>query len=550
MRIALAQLNATVGDFDGNLERAVRALDDVRDASPDLVVFPELFLTGYPPRDLLERSAFLDRTEEALDGFRELSRRLPGTALLVGTVLRNEAPVGKGLLNAAVLVKDGSVVGSAAKTLLPMYDVFDEARYFDRADTIAPLRLDGTAVGVTICEDAWTAPDLWPRRIYEREPVAELADAGAELLVNIAASPFYVGKDVVRHRLFADHARERGVPFVVVNLVGGNDELIFDGRSMCFAADGRLLASLPAFEEAVAVVDTTSSGTVDFVPENRPEAVRRALVMGVRDYVRKCGFERVLIGLSGGIDSAVVAAIAVEALEPGNVLGVTMPSPYSSEGSVTDSRELARNLGIECREVAISEIYDAYRSTLSSNLPEDRVSVAEENIQARIRGNILMALSNRSGGLVLSTGNKSELAVGYCTLYGDMTGGLAVLSDVPKTMVYELATHMNAEHTVIPEAILTKPPSAELKPGQVDSDTLPPYDVLDRILDRYVDRGATFEQIVSEGLDEDDVRWVIRNVNANEYKRRQAAPGLKVTTKAFGMGRRMPIAARYDTWNT
>jgi NAD+ synthase (glutamine-hydrolysing) len=546
MRIALAQLNATVGDFEGNVEKAARTLRDVRPDRPDLIVFPELFLTGYPPRDLLERTWFRRGADRALERLVEASRSAPGCGILVGTILESDASVGRGLLNAAVFIRDGAVAARAVKTLLPLYDVFDEARYFDRGETLSPITMDGSTVGVTVCEDAWTAPELWPRRVYEREPVAELADAGADLFVNIAASPFYVGKDAVRYRLFAEHARRHAAPFVVVNLVGGNDELVFDGRSMCLGPDGGLIAALPSFEEAVEVVDTNASTRAEFIPEERVESVRRALVTGLRDYVMKCGFDRVLVGLSGGIDSAVVAALAVEALGPTHVLGVTMPSPYSSRGSVSDSLELATNLGIEFREVPISDIYTSYRGTLAESLPEDRVTVAEENIQARIRGNILMALSNLSGGLVLSTGNKSELAVGYCTLYGDMTGGLAVISDVPKTMVYELALHMNAERTVIPEPIITKPPSAELRPDQVDADTLPPYEVLDRILDLYVDRGRTVQEIIDDGLDADVVRWVVRAVNANEYKRRQAAPGLKVTTKAFGMGRRMPIAARHE----
>lgn len=546
MRIALAQLNATVGDFDGNLDRVVRAIDEVRSEEPELIVFPELVLTGYPPRDLLERTWFRRRADETLERLLEASRSIPRTSILIGTIVENDAPVGRGLLNAGVLVRGGAVAGTTAKTLLPLYDVFDEARYFDRGGAPSPMSVGSTSLGVTICEDAWTTPELWPRRMYEREPVRELAEAGADILVNIAASPFYAGKDVIRYRLFSDHARRFEAPFVVVNLVGGNDELVFDGRSMCVSPDGRLLAALPAFEEAIEIVETGSSDGVEFEAEDRVEAVRRALVTGLRDYVRKCGFESVLIGLSGGIDSAVVAALAVEALDPANVLGITMPSPYSSEGSVTDSLRLAENLGIECRQIWISEVYEAYRRALSEELPDDRVTVAEENIQARIRGNILMAFSNLSDALVLSTGNKSELAVGYCTLYGDMTGGLAVLSDVPKTMVYELARHVNAEREVIPRAIIEKPPSAELRPGQVDSDSLPPYPVLDRILELHVDRGWSFREIVDHGFDDEVVRWVVRAVDTNEYKRRQAAPGLKVTTKAFGMGRRMPIAARYE----
>jgi len=545
VRIALCQLNPTVGDFEGNVSLLAEALSDLPSPPPDMAVFPELFLSGYPPQDLLERDWFVKRTEVALSSVAALSRRFPETAILVGTITRSGPATGKGLHNSAVLLKDGDTIATVHKTLLPTYDVFDEARYFDPGEDVRPVPLDDEILGISICEDAWNDPTLWHRPVYTREPIAELSEMGATLLVNISASPFYAGKDEIRYRLFSRHASRHGLPFVVVNQVGGNDELVFDGRSAVVSPDGSLLTYAPAFERDVRVVDTRDDAVGRFSPDDTVESIRRALVLGLRDYVRKCGFESVALGLSGGIDSAVVAAIASEALGPERVLGVTMPSPYSSSGSVEDSRALAENLGIEFRVVPISDIYESYLRQIIPRSGADGVGVTEENIQARIRGNILMAISNKSGHLVLSTGNKSELAVGYCTLYGDMSGGLAVISDVPKTTVYELAEAMNREREVIPRSIIQKPPSAELRPEQKDQDTLPPYEVLDRTLELYVDRGVSPGDIVSEGIPEDTVNWIVRAVNANEYKRRQAAPGLKVTSKAFGTGRRMPIAARY-----
>jgi NAD+ synthase (glutamine-hydrolysing) len=547
MRIALAQLNPTVGDFDGNLEKLEATLDSLRDESPELVVFPEMFLTGYPPRDLLERDWFIESAAAALDRLSAISKARPGIGILVGTVLRSGRSPGKGLHNAAVLVKDGRALATAHKILLPTYDVFDEARYFDPGDHVRVIPFGDETLGVSICEDAWNDPTLWHRPVYRRDPIDELARAGATVMINISASPFYVGKDAIRYRLFEGHARRHRVPFVLVNEVGGNDELVFDGGSMCIGADGGLVARLPAFEESVRVVDPKATRLgEDFIPDDPVRTIHDALVLGLSDYVRKCGFDRVVVGLSGGIDSAVVCAIAARALGPERVFGVSMPSPYSSPGSIEDSRRLAENLGVRFAVIPISDVYQSYLDEMEPYLEGESIGTTEENIQARIRGNILMAISNEQGHLLLTTGNKSEIAVGYCTLYGDMSGGLSVLSDVPKTAVYRLAALINAGGEVIPRATIQKPPSAELRPDQTDQDTLPPYDTLDRILDLYVDRGRSVDEIVGRGLDREVVTWVVRAVNRNEYKRRQAPPGLKVTTKAFGMGRRMPIAARYD----
>lgn len=546
VRAALCQLNPTVGDFEGNLALMEDAVASVSGEHPDIAVFPELFLTGYPPQDLLDKPWFVDRAEVALASAAALSRKHPGVAILTGAVTRSDCGTGKGLHNSAVLLKDGETLAVIHKTLLPTYDVFDEARYFDPASETRAVPFGGEVLGISICEDAWNDPSLWHRNVYLRDPIAELAERGATLLINISASPFYVGKDEVRYRLFSSHASRHRVPFLVVNQVGGNDELVFDGRSAVVSPDGALAAYLPAFNEEVRVVDLNGPGEAGaFRPDDRVDSMRRALVTGLRDYVRKCGFRKVAVGLSGGIDSAVVAALAAEALGPENVFGVTMPSPYSSRGSIEDSRALAESLGIGFAVIPISGVYESYLDELDPYLSGDGVNVARENIQARIRGNILMALSNESGHLLLSTGNKSETAVGYCTLYGDMSGGLAVISDVPKTAVYALAKGINSSREVIPRSIIEKPPSAELRPDQRDQDTLPPYDVLDRILDLYVDGSASPEEIAALGIPLETVRWVVGAVNRNEYKRRQAAPGLKVTSKAFGTGRRMPMAARY-----
>ena len=476
-----------------------------------------------------------------------ISRRYPRIALLVGAPRPTGRANGKGLYNAALLIQNGRVLFQQNKSLLPTYDVFDEARYFDGAPTVATVALGDEILGITICEDAWTDPELWLRMPYDRDPVAELAAAGATVLLNISASPFWAGKEETRFRLVSGHAARHRLPFIFVNQVGANDELIFDGRSLAVDSAGRPTAVLPAFIEHVQTVDTaaTAPAAVSYAPQPLIESVYEALLLGIRDYVRKTGFRQVVVGLSGGIDSAVVCALAVAALGRANVLGVTMPSRFSSTGSVTDSQQLAANLGIRLLTIPIAEVHEAYLRVLTPFFEGRPPDIAEENIQARIRGNYLMALSNKFGYLVLTTGNKSELAVGYCTLYGDMSGGLAVIADVPKTMVYELARYINRNGECIPAACLTKPPSAELRPHQTDQDTLPPYDILDGILKLYINEGRSKAEIVAAGFDPQTVAWVLRTVDRNEYKRWQAAPGLKVTSKAFGIGRRMPVAARY-----
>jgi NAD+ synthase (glutamine-hydrolysing) len=546
MRIVLAQLNPVVGDVPGNVRRVQQALEQSRELKPDLVVFSELMLTGYPPRDLLARSWFIDRVEAGLVEVARISAQFQEVGIIIGAPVRSPGGLGKGLLNAAILLAGGKERFRQAKSLLPTYDVFDETRYFDPADRVQVANFGGETLGVSVCEDAWNSPEMWERTQYDRDPVAELASAGATVLINISASPFAVGKEAVRKRLIAGHASRRQLPFVFVNQVGGNDDLVFDGRSMAFDRQGRPQLVLQPFQEELAVVETEASGQEsNYIEIDPTESIHDALALGVRDYVRKCGFKKVVLGLSGGIDSAVVCCLAAAALGPENVLGITMPSEYSSRGSVEDSRRLAENLGIEFREVGITEAYHACLSLLAREFAGRRPDTTEENLQARVRGNILMAVSNKLGHLVLATGNKSELAVGYCTLYGDMSGGLCVLADVPKTTVYALANHINRSREMIPLSSIRKPPSAELRLDQTDQDTLPPYDVLDAIIAGYVDEGLSADQIVAAGHDRKTVEWVIQAVHHNEYKRRQAAPGLKVTSRAFGTGWRMPIAARY-----
>ena len=502
MRIVLAQLNPIVGDVPGNVRRVEQALERARTLKPELLVFPELVLTGYPPRDLLARNWFVDRVQAGLAEVGRISARFPEVGIIVGAPVRSPGGRGKGLLNAAVLFAAGKEQFRQAKSLLPTYDVFDETRYFDAADHVQPAEFKGEMLGVTICEDAWNSPEMLGRAVYNRDPVAELAAAGATLLVNISASPFAVGKGAVRKRLVADHSVRHRLPFVFVNQVGGNDELVFDGRSMAFDRQGRPQLALKPFEEELAVVDTGAPGAEsNYIEVDAVGSIHDALVLGVRDYVSKCGFAKAVLGLSGGIDSAVVCCLAASALGPKNVLGVTMPSEYSSRGSIEDSRQLAANLGVEFREVGITEAYHAYLSLLAREFADRKPDTTEENLQARVRGNILMAISNKLGHLVLATGNKSELAVGYCTLYGDMSGGLCVLADVPKTTVYAVADYINRGREVIPEAIVRKPPSAELRPDQTDQDTLPPYDVLDAIIGDYVDEGRSADEIVTAGHD-------------------------------------------------
>lgn len=545
MKVAIAQLNPVVGDIRGNLEKIRQTLIEYGPQT-DLIVFSELFLTGYPPQDLVERPGFIARVEAALEQLLTLSKAYPDTGILVGAPLPRHAAAGKPLTNSALLIADGALLLNQPKSLLPTYDVFDEARYFQPAEQIRVVEFKGEILGITVCEDAWNDEIFWPSpRLYSFDPVQKLAAAGASLLINISASPFHGGKDELRYRMISSHVRRHGIPFIFVNQVGGNDELIFDGGSMVFDGQGKISLQLPFFEEKVVIHNTALSGRIgDYRPLPVIQGVYQALVLGIRDYFKKCGVGGAVIGLSGGIDSALTCCLAVAALGKENVLGISMPSPYSSPGSVDDSRKLAESLGIVFQVIPISAIFETYLTGLAEPFAGREPDVTEENIQARIRGNILMAFSNKLGYLTLSTGNKSELAVGYCTLYGDMCGGLSVISDVPKTMVYGLSDYVNREREIIPRAIVDKEPSAELKPDQRDQDTLPPYPVLDRILQSYIEEGRSAAEIIAQGFDGDTVRWVIGAVNRNEYKRRQAAPGLKVTSKAFGGGRRIPIAKK------
>jgi NAD+ synthase/NAD+ synthase (glutamine-hydrolysing) len=544
MKIALGQINTTVGDLPGNVDLMVRFSREAAAKGAAQIVFPELSLTGYPPRDLVEKPSFLDRTERELQRLAAETAALP-LDVICGYVGRSHSNSGKRATNSAAILRGGQVVFSQTKMLLPTYDVFDEGRYFVPADHQA---LWGRTA-LTICEDAWNDKQFWERRLYQLDPVEELVRPGADLLISINGSPYHMHKRELRREIFASTARKYKLPVIYVNQVGGNDQLVFDGSSFAMDAEGNLIASAPSFDESLILVDT-ATGQGDH-RENLPdecEAVYQALVLGTRDYLRKCGFRRVLIGLSGGIDSSLTAVIAVDAVGPENVVGVGMPGPYSSDHSLADARILASNLGIRFEVAPITKGYDAMLSALDPIFAGAPRDVTEENVQARLRGVTLMALSNKWSALVLTTGNKSELAVGYCTLYGDMCGGLAVISDVPKTMVYELSRVANKRHAgAIPENVFVKPPSAELRPNQTDQDSLPPYEVLDAILRLYVEEYKTPAQIAGElKLPLDLVRDIVNKVDRNEYKRQQAAPGLKVTTKAFGIGRRMPIAQRFS----
>ncbi len=546
MRITVAQLNPVVGDIAGNLARLLGTVKQVHNESPDLIVFPELFLVGYPPQDLLERRWFIDNVETAIGEIVKMSHHNPETGIILGAPLRTHKNTGRGLYNSALLIYRGMVIGVQHKSLLPTYDVFDEARYFDSAPETAIVKFKDELIGMSICEDAWNVPELWQRHYYDFDPIEILTQKGASLIINISASPFTMGKEEIRFKIVRNHARKHRVPFIFVNQIGSNDELIFDGRSMGIDKMGEPFEIFPPFVERIKTIDTNTQGTQGgYKAQDHIESVYEALILGVRDYMRKCGFKKAVVGLSGGIDSALVACIAKESIAKENILGVTMPGPFSSKSSIDDSRKLAQNLGIEFKIIPINEAYDSYLKTLKNEFATESVEITEENIQARIRGNILMALSNKFGYLVLATGNKSELAVGYCTLYGDMTGGLAVISDVPKTMVYQIARFINRNEETIPRTIIEKPPSAELKPDQRDQDTLPPYEILDPILSYYIEEGYSKDEIVKLDFDEKTVEWVIKAVHKNEYKRSQAAPGLKVTSKAFGIGRRMPIAAKF-----
>ena len=543
MKIAIAQINTTVGDFDGNSDKIVDAWRRADEAGAELVVLPELALCGYPPRDLLAKPAFLRQNQATLE---RLAKRGGRAVAVVGHASVNETDSGRPARNSAAVLRDGQIIDVRHKTLLPTYDVFDEDRYFEPATDNTPVEILGKKIGITICEDIWN-DEVFPNdRRYGRRPADELAAAGAELLLNLSASPWNLGKEHSRHVLLSQLSAKAGCPVVYCNLVGGNDELVFDGGSQYYNGHGVLGASGAMFAEDLLLVDTETIEPKLSDTSDDDEKLHKALSLGVRDYLHKCGFASAVIGLSGGIDSAVTAVIAVDALSAENVRGVAMPSQYSSQGSLDDAERLANALGIRYDIVPIEPVFEQLKSQLGDifdGLDED---TAEENMQARIRGNILMSMSNKFGSLLLTTGNKSELAVGYCTLYGDMCGGLAVISDLPKTRVYSLAKWINREREIIPESTLTKPPSAELRPDQVDQDSLPPYDVLDSILEAYVVDGQDAESIIASGHDKATVQRIIRLINLNEYKRRQAAPGIKVTSKAFGVGRRIPVAKRFS----
>jgi len=545
VKIALGQINPTVGDFTGNAAKIIEFSGRAKAAGAGLVMFPELSVCGYPPRDLVERASFINRNRETVE---HIAAETSGIAVICGLVTPAQAETGKSVMNSAAFLKDGRIEFLQSKMLLPTYDVFDEMRNFAPAKSQSLFPFCGKQMALTICEDAWNDKQFWNKRLYTFDPVESLIQSGGNFLLNISASPFWLGKRELRRDMLATIARNRRVPVAMVNQVGGNDSLVFDGSSLVLDRAGNVIAQGKSFEEDLICFDSDQlTGEMHAQIEGEEASAYGALVLGTRDYVRKCGFRQVIIGLSGGIDSALTAVIAADAVGPENVIGVGLPGPYSSAGSISDARALAQNLGIRFELLPIGDMVSAARQTLGkifAGLAED---ATEENIQARSRGNLLMALSNKFGAIVLSTGNKSELGVGYCTLYGDMAGGLAVISDVPKTMVYRLSRYINSKRAVIPEATLEKPPSAELRAGQQDSDTLPVYDVLDAILEDYVEDSHPAEWIAAHrGFDAALVSRVIGMVDRSEYKRQQAAPGLKISAKAFGHGRRFPIAAKSD----
>jgi NAD+ synthase/NAD+ synthase (glutamine-hydrolysing) len=545
VKIALGQINPTVGDFIGNAAKIIDFARRAQAVGAGLVMFPELSVCGYPPRDLVERPSFINRNRETVE---RIAAETVGIAVICGLVTPAHAETGKSVMNSAALLNHGRIEFLQSKMLLPTYDVFDEMRNFAPAKSQALFPFSGRQMALTICEDAWNDKQFWNKRLYTFDPVDSLIQAGGDFLLNISASPFWLGKRELRRDMLATIARNKKVPVAMVNQVGGNDSLVFDGSSLVLDRAGNVIAQGKSFEEDLVYFDSEKlTGEMHPQIEGEEASAFAALVLGTRDYVRKCGFRQVIIGLSGGIDSALTATVAAEAVGPENVIGVAMPGPYSSEGSIADARTLAENLGIRFELLPITNMVDAARKTtrnIFAGLAED---ATEENIQARSRGNLLMALSNKFGSIVLSTGNKSELGVGYCTLYGDMAGGLAVISDVPKTMVYRISQYVNSKRVVIPHSTLEKPPSAELRAGQQDSDTLPPYEVLDAILEDYVEDSHTAEWIAANrGFDPVLVSKVIRMVDNSEYKRQQAAPGIKISAKAFGYGRRFPIAAKSD----
>jgi NAD+ synthase (glutamine-hydrolysing) len=545
VKIALGQINPTVGDFSGNASKIVEFSRRAQATGAGLILFPELSVCGYPPRDLVERPSFVARNRETVE---RIAAETQGIAVICGLVTPAHSDTGKAVMNSAAWLMDGKVAFIQSKMLLPTYDVFDEMRNFAPAKSQELFSFCGNRMALTICEDAWNDKHFWRRQLYQVDPVDRLIHAGGNFVLNISASPFWIGKRELRRDMLASIARQHEVPVVLVNQVGGNDSLVFDGSSLVLNGQGEIIAQGRSFEEDLIYFDSQNfTGEMHEQIAGEEASVYSALVLGTRDYMQKCGFRKAIIGLSGGIDSALTAVIAVDAVGAENVIGVGMPGPYSSRGSIDDARALAANLGIRFELLSIDSAYEAYRGILRPVFAGKKEDVTEENIQARARGMLLMALSNKFGAIVLSTGNKSELGVGYCTLYGDMVGGLAVISDVPKTLVYRLSEYVNSRRPVIPRSTLEKPPSAELRPDQKDSDSLPPYEVLDAILDDYVEDSHPAERIAADhGFDLEVVRRVIRMVDRSEYKRQQAAPGLKISPKAFGYGRRLPIAAKSE----
>jgi NAD+ synthase (glutamine-hydrolysing) len=545
VKIALGQINPTVGDFSGNAAKIIAFSRRAQTAGAGLILFPELSVCGYPPRDLVERPSFVARNRETVE---EIAAETQGIAVICGLVTAAHSDTGKAVMNSAAWLIDGKVAFIQSKMLLPTYDVFDEMRNFAPAKSQELFPFCGNRMALTICEDAWNDKRFWAKRLYTVDPVESLIQAGGNFVLNISASPFWIGKREFRRDMLASIARQHKVPVALVNQVGGNDSLVFDGSSLVLNREGKVIAQGRSFEEDLIYFDSqTLSGEMHEQITGEEASVYAALVLGTRDYMHKCGFQRAIIGLSGGIDSALTAVIAADAVGAENVIGVGMPGPYSSQGSIDDARLLAKNLGIRFELLSINPAYEAYRGIVKDVFAGTKEDVTEENIQSRARGTLLMALSNKFGAIVLSTGNKSELGVGYCTLYGDMVGGLAVISDVPKTLVYRLSAYVNSRRVVIPQATLDKPPSAELRPDQRDSDSLPPYEILDAVLEDYVEDSQSAERIAADrGFDIRVVKRVIRMVDRAEYKRQQAAPGLKISHKAFGYGRRFPIAAKFE----
>jgi NAD+ synthetase len=548
MRVALGQINPTVGDITGNCAKIVEFANRAKNGGAKLAIFPELSVIGYPPKDLLLKPQFI---QDNLSAVQRISQQTRGIDVIVGYAARNEQPIGRPLHNAVAVLRDGKIASTHFKTLLPTYDVFDESRYFEpgpASERNQLVRIGDLPIGLSICEDLWNDERLIPRRLYHQNPIADLSTAGAQLMINASASPFVAGKHDFRLSLFAAQAKRFGRPLIYVNQVGGNDELVFDGNSCVFDASGNVIAHAKDFQEDLIFVDVDANPP-PITPHYATgiESIYHALILGLRDYVQKCGFKSVVLGLSGGIDSALTAVLAVAALGKEKVVGVSMPSRFSSDHSVNDAKKLAENLGIEFLVEPIKSVHDAYETTLSPLFAGKAADVTEENLQARIRGALLMAISNKFNHLLLTTGNKSEIAVGYCTLYGDMCGGLAVISDVPKTLIWQMAKWINQRENreLIPRSSIEKVPSAELRPDQTDQDSLPPYEVLDAIMHLYVEEEKGAAEIIAEGFDAATVSRVIKLIDRSEYKRRQAAPGLKVTSRAFGFGRRMPIAQNY-----